>query len=84
MQINYFTLGYSSIRTLMNAHCVRYGTIKSVLEIFCFKDGGFLVLKDTNISICRLFFELTKFTIEFSFSGSSSYCTNKMYTYYYD
>lgn len=62
----------------MNAHCIRYGTNKSWWAILLFMERSLIIFVETNSSIFLLNFELTKLTKEFSSSGSSSYCSNKI------
>lgn len=76
------TSGYNSIKTLINAHCTRYGTNNSWYANFFFTEGGLIIFVVTNISICLLNSELTKSTKEFVSSGSLSYSINKIQSYY--
>lgn len=67
------------MKILMNAHCVLYGINKSLRAILFLTFGGLIMFVDTNCSTCLLNSELTKLTMEFSFSMSSSCHRNKTY-----
>jgi len=81
--IDHLTLGYNSTKILMNAHCVLYGTNRSLRAILFFTVGGLIIFVDTNCSMYLLDSELTKLTMEFAFSGFSSCHSNKIYVFIY-